>query len=73
VVIRQPFRLADMGDKKGFAAEDSVIEKIAKDKKITIQIGPTADVQFEVGNMTNCAKLSGNGPIKVVFMSGKRL
>jgi hypothetical protein len=71
VVIRQPFRLADMGDKKGFAAEDSVIEKIAKDKKITIQIGPTADVQFEVGNMTNCAKLSGNGPIKVVFMRGK--
>ena len=57
----------DSGGVSSVIKEDAVIDKIASAGKITISAaGNTFDIPA-----TNCVKLAGNGPRKVVFMRGK--
>jgi hypothetical protein len=60
-----------MGD---YQTEDKIIEDIAAKGVVTVKIGGAVDPDqkvFENLPATNCVKLFGTGPRKVVFMRGK--
>ncbi|MFA6404497.1 MAG: hypothetical protein WCW03_00595 [Candidatus Paceibacterota bacterium] len=66
-IIRNPMEMVG-----GHQAEDKVIDYIAANKKVRIQLSPSTEPNnkqtFDDFPATNCVKLSGSGPKKIVFM-----
>ena len=69
-IIRNPMEMVG-----GYQAEDKVIDYIAANKKVRIQLSPSTEPNnkqtFDDFPATNCVKLSGDGPRKVLFLRTK--